>query len=329
MRLLEEAAADPTLGPALQRIEATLQEFGLVASQAERLGGGISGLVLRIRTPDGEIVAKAPLERFRVRDEWIVPTRRAQVEARFARLVHERAGPLVPRLIHADPARDVLLFEAAPRGFLSWKALLLRGDVRPATAARVGKMLRSIHGLGAEPEVARAFEESALFRAQRTEPYFLAAARRAPAAAPELRRISETIEGGNALVHGDASPKNVLVRGDEVLLVDHEVASMGAPEFDVAFALSHLLLKAIRAPNDGVLLLESCRRLLSAYGDRGLTDSPLAAEVLGGLLVARIHGKSPVEYLDAQGQREATRIGCLLLGGSPPSLPEVLDAWPL
>ena len=65
-----------------------------------------------------------------------------------------------------------------------------------------------------------------------------------------LRALAErTAQTRIALVHGDVSPKNILVGPDAPVLLDAECAWYGDPAFDIAFCLNHLLLKAVLLPH--------------------------------------------------------------------------------
>ena len=106
----------------------------------------------------------------------------------------------------------------------------------------------------------------------------------------------------HALVHGDFSPKNILISDTKVVIIDWEVAWFGDPAFDAAFLLSHLYLKAFyhRRRFGGDIRLAQTARGAYLEGLRDKGAAPLAgrvARLLLMLLLARIDGKSPVEYI--------------------------------
>ena len=75
----------------------------------------------------------------------------------------------------------------------------------------------------------------------------------------------------SVLVHGDFSPKNLLVSGDRLVIIDCEVAWYGDPAFDLAFLLNHLCLKALyHAPAHGADLRVAGRATCQAYQDAWL-----------------------------------------------------------
>ena len=90
-------------------------------------------------------------------------------------------------------------------------------------------MLGRVHAAGAAADFDRsAFDNSADFHAIRVEPYLLFTAHRHPTVAPRLLQLAASLDAARTtLVHGDVSPKNILFRGDQPILLDAECANMG------------------------------------------------------------------------------------------------------
>jgi aminoglycoside phosphotransferase (APT) family kinase protein len=177
--------------------------------------------------------------------------------------------------------------------------------------------LARIHAATAgDAAVAAAFATDAGFHAIRLEPYLLATARRHPDLAPRLAGLAErTAATRAALVHGDVSPKNILVGARGPVFLDAECAWYGDPAFDLAFCLNHLLLKCLWVPASAPKFLECFDVLVAAYL-RGFSPAGLearAATLLPGLLLARVDGKSPVEYLNAEAQKARVRAAARTL----------------
>ena len=136
-----------------------------------------------------------------------------------------------------------------------------------------------------------------------------------------------------ALVHGDISPKNILCGPAGPVILDAECAWYGDPAFDLAFVLNHLLLKCAWLPAAGPAFLNAFDALFQAYR-AGIDWEPApalerrAARLLGGLLLARIDGKSPVEYLTHESQRDPVRqVARALLLRPPDSIVQVRAAF--
>jgi aminoglycoside phosphotransferase (APT) family kinase protein len=220
---------------------------------------------------------------------------------------------------------------SAPTGTETWKDHLLRGEVSLPVATAVGRMLGRIHAASApRADLARGFADTSFFDELRIDPYLRYVAARSPDLAVAIDDVAAKLLGtGACLVHGDFSPKNVLVAdADGVLLVDHEVAHWGHPAFDVAFVTNHLCLKAVRFRHVGHAdeYLTAAGTLLDAYasasGGADVGTGQFAARTIGALLLARIDGKSPVEYLTDDADRRLVRgLGRQILLDPPP------DAW--
>ena len=196
------------------------------------------------------------------------------------------------------------------------KSELRDGRADPEVAALIGRRLARVHGATARrAEVAQRFSTDAIFHAIRLEPYLLATAERHPDCADRLRALAATTaKTRKALVHGDASPKNILVGPEGPMLLDAECAWYGDPAFDLAFCLNHCLLKCLWTPAASPAFLECFKALAAAYLS-GVTWEAAddverrTAHLLAGLFLARVDGKSPVEYITADADRDRVQIG--------------------
>jgi 5-methylthioribose kinase len=294
----------------------------------EFLTGGVSSIVIRVRTDAEAFVIKQALPQLRVEAAWYARPERSLIEARCATVLSDLVPGAVPEVIATVPSRNAFVMRSAPSGTETWKVRLMRGDVSIAVATTVGQLLGRIHARSAErPDISRDFADRSFFDELRIDPYLRYVAARTPALAPALDDVAEVLlTTGACLVHGDFSPKNLLVTADNhLLLVDHEVAHWGHPAFDVGFVVSHLCLKAIRfrAAGDAGVYFDAVAAVLAAYaeevGELRIGLGPFAVRVTGALLLARVDGKSPVEYLTGESDRAMARA----LGGEalidPPS----------
>lgn len=265
------------------------------------LGGGVSNVVLLIESGTRRLVVKQALPRLQVAADWPAKRERTLTEAAALRLTSGLTPGAVPDVVDVDESCCALTIEAAPASWTPWKSALLEGRADPDIAARLGEILGTWHQATAGmavPHDAEAFDQL------RLDPYYRTAAARHPAlAARILAAVDELAGRQQCLVHGDYSPKNVLTSGhsENLWVIDFETAHHGNPVFDVAFLLSHLVLKAVHRPPATAALQGATRHFLDRYGAAGGTgasDAPALAVHLGCLLLARIDGKSPVEYLD-------------------------------
>jgi 5-methylthioribose kinase len=122
-------------------------------------------------------------------------------------------------------------------------------------------------------------------------------------------------------VHGDWSPKNFLVSAAGVMAIDFEVTHFGDPAFDSAFLLNHLLLKSFYRPEWSAKFSRLAGKFWEVYGS-GLPPGcdwiePATLTHLGCLLLARIDGKSPAEYITEPSLQERVRQFARRLIASP------------
>jgi len=282
------------------------------------------------------VCAKRALAKLRVAADWRAPIERNLYEARWMQVADAAAPGCTPRVLGQHPGLGVLVMSyLPPADHRLWKQLLREGRAEVATAQAVGRTLARIHAYStAQDGLAVQFDTDRIFFDIRLEPYLLATAARHPDLAPQLQAlVAQTQAHKHALVHGDVSPKNILVGPRGPVLLDAECAWWGDPAFDLAFCLNHLLLKCLWCPPAGMAFL-SCFAALAETYLQGVTWEPRtaleqrAATLLPGLLLARVDGKSPVEYVTSDVQRDAVRrVARALLQRPVAQLAEVSAAW--
>ena len=324
-----------------------LRELGLAGAQepltGEPLTGGVSSDIWCIHTARGPLCAKRALPQLRVAAQWLAPIERNRYEARWMQVANAAVPGSAPEVLgqHAQLGVLVMSYLAAADHPL-WKQQLHGGMARPQTARAVGATLGRIHAhSAARPELADQFDSDAIFFDIRLEPYLLATAAKHPAHADALHALVERTQShARALVHGDVSPKNILIGPPpgvggslQPVLLDAECAWWGDPAFDLAFVLNHLLLKCLWTPAARDDFLQCFAVLADSYFTQVNWEprddlERRAASLLPGLLLARVDGKSPVEYITADAQREVVRrVAGALLHDPPARLRAVSDAW--
>ncbi len=312
------------------RVAGYLRHVGILPAtglaRVERLSGGVSSAVFLVECGATAVVVKQALPKLHVHDEWLSRVERSATEARAAAVLHRLLprGSVLPPL-HVDERRSLFVMPSAPRGAETWKAKLMRGELSIETARTVGELLGCLHRRSRhEPGLDEAFADRQDFLDLRVDPYLVVTAQRRPSLAAAINRHTDRmLSVRECLVHGDYSPKNLLVgpsRGDQVVLVDHEVSHWGDPAFDCAFCLTHLHLKACTFTPRAAEFLHLAEVFWTSYiGQAGAAD-PLRREretvgLLGCILAARVDGKSPAEYLATEALRERVRTlaGTILL----------------
>jgi len=300
------------------------------------LAGGVSSDIWRVDTPSRTLCVKRALPTLKVAAQWNAPTSRNAYEWAWIQFAARHVPDAVPAPLAADPQAGLFAMEFLdPALYPVWKQQLLEGHADPATAEAVGSVLGRIHQVSAgDAQLERDFPTLANFHALRLEPYLLATAGRHPDLAGELGALAERTGAARiALVHGDVSPKNILVGPKGPVLLDAECAWYGDPAFDIAFCLNHLLLKCLARPQqrDGYLrcfaaFAEAYFAQVSFEPNRALEAR--AATLLPALLLARVDGKSPVEYLRDEAPREIVRrFARPRIASAPRMLAQIAEDW--
>ena len=321
-------------------IVAALARAGLIEPGAqpsgEPLTGGVSSDIWRIDARDGAVCVKRALPKLRVAANWEAPVERNAFEVAWMEVAAAVNPNAVPRLRGHDAAAGLFIMDYLdPAAHRLWKTDLRDGRAEPAVAAAVGERLVRIHAATARSDaMARRFPTDSFFHALRLSPYLEATAERHPAVADVLLALVRTTANTReALVHGDVSPKNILIGPHGPVFLDAECAWYGDPAFDLAFCLNHLLLKCLWNPTAAPEFGRCYEALCASYAS-GVswtawpTLEQRAARLLPGLLLARVDGKSPVEYLSDDAQKNIVRRAALALLGAPvPTLRGVLARW--
>jgi len=300
------------------------------------LTGGVSSDIWRVELARGPVCVKRALARLKVAAEWRAPVERNASEVGWIEKARRIVPGCAPRILGHDADAGLFAMEYFdPARYPLWKSELRRGRVDLAMAAAVGDTLGRIHAATAhDGDLARRFANDAIFHDIRLEPYLLAAGRAHPDRADALAALTRTTaETRLVLVHGDVSPKNILFGPDGPVFLDAECAWYGDPAFDLAFCLNHLLLKCLWTPGAAARFLDAFDALSAAYlahveWETAAALEDRAARLLPGLLLARVDGKSPVEYLTGEADKDCVRrVARHLLANPVTRLELVRTAW--
>jgi hypothetical protein len=294
------------------------------------LGGGVSNTVILAERGPLRVVLKQALGKLRVREDWFADRARIHREAAaIRRLAARLPGGAVPLQIFEDRANFILAMSAAPAAAKDWKSLLLARQFHEQTAARAGQILAAqFRSTWADPACEREFGDQTSFEQLRIDPYYRFTAVRHPHLAAQFDAlIRESRLRRFCLVHGDYSPKNLLVNGDGITVIDFEVIHYGDPAFDIAFLLNHLLLKAVH-----LSAVAELKRLAVAFWEALRASMPVpdwlepaTLQHLGCLHLARVDGKSPAEYLSEQGRARVRALAVSLILDPPATIPQTFD----
>lgn len=321
-------------------ISTFLRQSGLVADLAMArltpLTGGVASDIWKVETPDRVFAVKKALPQLRVAQTWLAPVSRNASEVEWLREAGRIVPGVVPEILASDAEAGVFAMSYLdPADHPVWKQELRAGRADAAFAAKLGRTIGAIHaGTTGSAEIAQRFDNDATFHSIRVEPYLEASALvHTDLAGPLLALAHDTLCAKLTLVHGDVSPKNILVGPDGPVILDAECAWYGEPAFDIAFCLNHLLLKCLWTPAARAEFLACFDALAQAYLASVNWEAPAAVEeriarLLPALFLARVDGKSPAEYVTAETDKERVRrVARPLVAWPPRRLSEIRAAW--
>lgn len=318
----------------------SLISLGLVQDPAqawfEPLTGGVSSDIWKVTEAGRSFCVKRALAKLKVAADWFAPVERNRFEVAWYSRANRYVPGAAPKILAEDQSAKLCAMSFLdPDQYKLWKSELRDGRADPAMAAQVGRFLAQIHARSAaDPTVGEDFPRADIFKAIRLEPYLEATADRHPDLKEHLFALSRrTGEMRLAMIHGDVSPKNILIGPDGPIFLDAECACIGDPAFDLAFCLNHFLLKCLWVPSVRDEFLACFQAMTAAYLAEVTWEDPSALEaraasLLPGLFLARVDGKSPVEYLtDAADQDRVRRCARALLKHPPKTLETISAAW--
>lgn len=291
-------------------------------AQVEMLGWGVSNVVLRVTRPTAEdLIIKQSRAQLRTKTEWISRLDRIFREIGMLRLLKPLLTPgVIPQVLFEDRDNYLFAMEAFPANHVVWKQALLEGEIDLTVADRLGRYLSAVHSQTSfRADLAAEWGDLEVFDQLRLDPFYRYLARVRPEAKEPLDRlVAENLATSCCIVLADFSPKNILLAGDRLALVDFETGHYGDPAFDLGFYLSHLLLKGVRDRSQFEAFAELTRHFWVQYraGIAGVehhlefSEDELFRRTQGhlaGCMWARVDGKSPVDYLTNETTRQHVR----------------------
>jgi 5-methylthioribose kinase len=303
-----------------------------------QLKGGVSNKTVSLLRPEGSAwVLKQALAKLRVKSDWFSDPKRIRIEADALRFLPSIAPPgTITPLVFEDAEENILAMEAVPEPHENWKERLLSGKIELPLIREFGRMLGLIHQRSYSKcsELRAKFWDRTFFRTLRLEPYYQYSATVIPAAKPFLTPlVADTLSRQETFVHGDFSPKNILIYQHRLVLLDHEVAHFGDPAFDIGFSLTHLLSKAHHLPKSRFVLIDAALHYWETYFElvRELPWSTglehRATKHTIACLLARAVGRSPLEYLNESERDRQTRAALNLIEACPASLSQLVELF--
>ena len=273
-------------------------------AKVEVLTGGVSNVVLGVKSRAKDLVLKQALPQLRVATVWKVDQRRSIVEAIGMKLLHSITPDSVPDLIDVDPKEFTLTMNRLPRESTVWKTDLLEGVIKPSVGSDLGKILAAWHKFGANsPTSKENFREDSLFDQLRVTPFYRAVAKVNPLLDARIQELIKEITTKKiTLVHGDFSPKNIMItKQGKPIVLDFEVMHTGNPVFDLGFISAHLLCKFLRTEDEvqRTVLRKTAISFINSYSQAcNIIVSKSLPHHVAVIALARVEGVSRVNYLD-------------------------------
>ena len=277
-------------------------------TQLTSLTGGVSCDIFLVQDGENSFVVKQALAKLKVKQDWFADTNRNMYEQRYLKYINHYLPEFAPKVIASYEHDNLFVMEYLGDQHSDWKQCLLKNEFDQSTAQLIGHALGLIHKKSwLDPYAKEQFDSDVNFSQLRLAPYFETLTTSYPEHEQNILRLCEQIlQQKTCLVHGDFSPKNILVKQDDIKIIDCEVAWFGDPAFDIAFLLHHLFLKYFHMKNTELLVL--AKIFYNAYsttlGKEYLQQISFGhiAKITSLLMLARIDGKSPVEYLTNETQ---------------------------
>jgi 5-methylthioribose kinase len=288
----------------------------------KNLSGGVSNKTVQVFFEDGSSwVIKQALEKLRVKGDWFSDPDRIFFEAAAMSWLQKRVR--IAKLIFEDQAHHLLVMEGIATPFENLKNIFMKSGPSPMLIQKAGEMLGEIHGTEVY-ELPELLMDNRFFISLRIEPYYQEVIRKEPSTKVFLDHlIEETYADRFSFTHGDYSPKNFLVRNDDLILLDHEVAHFGDGTFDLGFFFTHLVSKANHIPEYRQQFIDGLQIFYDSYHKKNEIDKQREARVIRhtiGCLLARVKGLSPLEYLTEDQKGKQLQIGLQLIDEVPLTL---------
>jgi len=292
-----------------------LLNYGVLKSAEAKLlhlSGGVSSEIYKVSDGNNTFVVKRALAKLKVKENWCADTSRNFTEQAFIKYVAKFNPDAVPKLIYISEEHGFFAMEYLD-GFANFKDELLAANLDIKSAEQAGKLLGEIHSNSWQNiKTEQEFDTLKNFDELRIDPYLRATLKKHPQLSEQFQKeITRLRVSKKCLVHGDYSPKNILYRNNRLVILDCEVAWYGCPAFDLSFFLNHFFLKSLyHSPKE-----YDFNKMIDAVMNGYSESNPKHVDevknncllLLPMLMLARVDGKSTVEYLTDENKKDFIR----------------------
>lgn len=301
--------------------------------EVKALTGGVASDIAAIQVGNRHYCVKFALPKLKVAADWHAPVHRNAAEYAWLQVAADVVPESAIRLFgRSEIAHGFAMELVSDPGTYLWKTAMLSGQPPIGEAKAVGGLIGRIHAASTLASFdSSPFQNRDDFRALRIEPYLTFTAKRHPSVSKQLTALADMLYGSaQVLVHGDVSPKNILIRAGGPVILDAECATMGDAAFDPSFCLNHLVLKAVHLPARRDEFLDEVIAFWAAYApyiswEKADLLEARICRLLPALMLARIDGKSPVEYLDEVSREHIRQLSLPLITAPKRTLSDFLQ----
>jgi len=314
-------------------------DFGLLDFDEKfksiKITDGVSSDIWYVKSKLREFCVKRALAKLTVKEDWFAPVNRSNFEAEYFKTCKNINKLAFPKILGHDKKKYILAMNWYNKDqYKLWKSSLLKKYIETKDGKRVAEILVKKHAhFFNKKAIKDKFSNDKTFHAIRIEPYILFTSNSYPQYKKLFdKNIDNLSKNKKTLIHGDFSPKNILIGKDSPVILDAETACWGDPVFDLAFCNNHIILKSILnfEIKDKYISLSKC--FLDTYIsflnwenkdefiERFLSLVPI-------FILARLDGKSPVEYFQ-KGHIERSRgLAKKLIENNVKTLSHYFQTW--
>lgn len=290
------------------------------------MGGGNINYLFKVESPSRSCVLKQAQPRTKFNKKVSLPVERTATEYRAMQLIRDRTGlPYVPKPIHLDRADNILAVTLVPEQYDLFTYLLLEGKINVNVMKKLGAFYASLHNVTYHDAVLEyQFPITQQFESLKFDLFHKDYIKTTQD--PDIRRnlhmaIGKLYTNRICLIHGDALPKNMLVKGDDFYVLDFELSVYSDPAHDIGLFTSLILLSGIINYPMRKRYFQAIRAFLNAYY-RTIRFKSFFHKIVANSfphaaanLYGRIDGLVRVDFMDGKTRKIAKKITNKLAAG--------------
>ncbi len=315
-------------------------KFGLLKPQLKfnfkKITDGVSSDIWYVKTENNkEFCIKRALNKLTVKEDWYAPVDRSNFEVYYFKACKKIIPESFPKILGHDKKKYILAMEwYEANDFKVWKEKLLNKEININDAKKISDILVKKHNyFYNNSHYKKKFENSKTFYSIRIEPYLIFTSKNYPEQSKKFIDAANSLSlHKKTIIHGDFSPKNILISKDYPVILDAETACWGDPVFDLAFCNNHIILKSILHNKYKKNYMLLSQKLIKNYIQQIKWENKndfiqRFLKLLPLLMLARLDGKSPVEYFKDNHKNKSRLLALSLIRNELKSINEFFTLW--